>query len=129
MPGRFAITSPPETLRAFFGYSEQPDFPHPVIFEHREAAKWNPTIRYGIHRPALTAHGAFRIDDLTFDQLHPVPGTQYSELIQSLEIILIEPMTWQPAFHHNTHLITLMSIVYKKTVNHVGRCGPRWPYQ
>jgi putative SOS response-associated peptidase YedK len=27
MPGRFAITSPPETLRAFFGYSEEPEFP------------------------------------------------------------------------------------------------------
>jgi putative SOS response-associated peptidase YedK len=27
MPGRFAITTPPETLRAFFGYGEQPDFP------------------------------------------------------------------------------------------------------
>ena len=27
MPGRFFITSPPETLRAFFGYAEEPDFP------------------------------------------------------------------------------------------------------
>ena len=27
MPGRFSVTSPPETLRAFFGYSEEPDFP------------------------------------------------------------------------------------------------------
>jgi putative SOS response-associated peptidase YedK len=27
MPGRFAIISPPEILRAFFGYIEEPDFP------------------------------------------------------------------------------------------------------
>jgi putative SOS response-associated peptidase YedK len=27
MPGRFAVTSPPETLRAFFAYLEEPDFP------------------------------------------------------------------------------------------------------
>src|ERR1700736_4925065 len=27
MPGRFAITKPPAALRAFFGYSEEPDFP------------------------------------------------------------------------------------------------------
>ena len=27
MPGRFAVISPPETIRAFFGYSETPDFP------------------------------------------------------------------------------------------------------
>jgi putative SOS response-associated peptidase YedK len=27
MPGRFALTSPPEALRAFFGYREKPDFP------------------------------------------------------------------------------------------------------
>jgi putative SOS response-associated peptidase YedK len=27
MPGRFAITSPPAALRAFFGYDEEPDFP------------------------------------------------------------------------------------------------------
>jgi putative SOS response-associated peptidase YedK len=27
MPGRFSVTSPPETLRAFFGYREEPDFP------------------------------------------------------------------------------------------------------
>jgi putative SOS response-associated peptidase YedK len=27
MPGRFAITSPPEVLRAFFGYRDEPDFP------------------------------------------------------------------------------------------------------
>jgi putative SOS response-associated peptidase YedK len=27
MPGRFYIISPPDVLRAFFGYAEQPDFP------------------------------------------------------------------------------------------------------
>jgi putative SOS response-associated peptidase YedK len=27
MPGRFSVTSPPEALRAFFGYSDEPDFP------------------------------------------------------------------------------------------------------
>jgi putative SOS response-associated peptidase YedK len=27
MPGRFAIKTPPAALRAFFGYSEEPDFP------------------------------------------------------------------------------------------------------
>ena len=27
MPGRYAITSPPEALRSFFGYVEEPDFP------------------------------------------------------------------------------------------------------
>jgi hypothetical protein len=27
MPGRFSVTSPPETLRAFFAYLEEPDFP------------------------------------------------------------------------------------------------------
>jgi putative SOS response-associated peptidase YedK len=27
MPGRFAVISPPETLRAFFGYAEEPAFP------------------------------------------------------------------------------------------------------
>ena len=27
MPGRFALISSPEALRAFFGYVDEPDFP------------------------------------------------------------------------------------------------------
>ena len=48
MCGRFAITSPPEAVRAFFGYAEQPNFPPryniaptqpiPIVSAQREAA-------------------------------------------------------------------------------------------
>jgi putative SOS response-associated peptidase YedK len=47
MCGRFAITSPPEAVRAFFGYAEHPNFPPryniaptqpiPIVFARREA--------------------------------------------------------------------------------------------
>jgi putative SOS response-associated peptidase YedK len=48
MCGRFAITSPPEAVRTFFRYAEQPNFPPryniaptqpiPIVFARREAA-------------------------------------------------------------------------------------------